>query len=191
MARYFAFLYVDDVVISKLLTSAIVILNPRTKWPAHVTVAGPFESLRNVPRKREYYRHALITGVGRFRSETQNTVYLRVGTHDLRKISSKPDYDYNPHITLYDGDNNDIGDELYFKLYPRFPFMKFHVSKLEIVKSGVTQSNMDTLLNYIDDSFFKRAGVNPVDTDQLGITDRVDLAIRAVDEAILESRKTA
>lgn len=190
MPRYFAFLYVEDEPVSKLLTTAIVILNPRAKWRAHVTVAGPFDSLRNVPRKRDYARRVLITGAGHFRSENQNTVYLKVGTFDLRSVSKKTDFDYNPHITLYDGQDHDLGDELYHRLHPKFPFLKFHVSKLEIVMTGAAQGNLDTLLNFIDHSFFDRLGLSLADAINLNNAQKINLAIRAVEEAIQVSRLT-
>lgn len=190
MSRYFAFLFVEDAAVSRLLTSAIYVLNPRAKWPAHVTVSGPYNSLRNVPRKLEYQRRVLVTGAGHFRSEQQNTVYLRVGTFDLREISNKSDYEYNPHITLYDGLDHDLGDSLYSKLGSMFPFMKFDVSKLEIVATGAKQANFNLILDHIDQDFFRKAGVGVNEAPLLNNDQKVALAVRAVNEAILVSKLT-
>ena len=75
-----------------------------------------------------------IVGIGNFFEYGQGTVYYKCNGKFLRDIWYKPDFgkDYNPHITIYNGDDRnyaraiyDIGHEYAFdarvyptKLYP-------------------------------------------------------------------------
>lgn len=189
--RYFVFLYIDDGKIGSLLNTAIAVLNPRAKWPAHITVSGPFSSRRKLPRRLEYRRPVVVYGVGQFRSDTQNTVFLRVGAEGLRDISFKEDYDFNPHITLYDGVDHQLGDALYQELEESFAFSSFYVSDLAHVEAGRDQRDMDFLLHHLDEELLGALNVTAGSFDEFSIEERVRLASRAVREALEVSRKFA
>jgi hypothetical protein len=191
MNRFFAFLYVEDEAIAPLLNTAIVVLNPRAKWPAHVTVAGPFTSRKQLPRKLAYYRSMSVFGVGQFRSETQNTVFLRVGTFDLRRVTKKPDYGFNPHITLYDGQDHELGDELYRQLRSSVPFMRLHVSRLHLVESGSPQRDMHFWFDRLDAEFVKDFGLTWSAIEGLTAEDRILIATSAIRRAVHASKGEA
>jgi len=120
MASNFLFLEFKDEEIVYLLSSLRKIFAQKTvKTNIHITVRGPYtklitdEEIRKT-RKKIQNDVILITGVGRF-DNTRHTVYLKVGSENLEKIWDKPDfpkskYGYNPHITMYDGDNESLAD---------------------------------------------------------------------------------
>lgn len=188
MSKFFAFLYVEDEETGNLLNTAIAVLNPRAKWPAHVTVSGPFSSRRQLPRKLSYYRTMDVCGVGQFRSDEQNTVYLRVGTFDLRHISRKPDFGYNPHLTLYDGDDHVLGDRLFYRLKTCIPYMRLHVSRLHLVETGSAQREMHFLFDKLDDALVRQYDLTWSNIEGLGVSDRIELATNVINRAVHASK---
>lgn len=181
--RYFVFLYVEDAFLSNMLNAAIFALDPSERWPAHVTLAGPFNSRRAVPRKLDFARRVSVIGVNQFRSDKQNTVHFRVGAQGMRDVWKKPDYPFNPHLTLYNGSNHGLGDELYSQLCLLRPIFKFDVTMLNIVTS-VAQRNFD-LLSTIDLDFSpKLRGMRLEDLRQLNDDERIDVAVESVKRAV-------
>jgi hypothetical protein len=130
LKRHFAFLYPDDKVLRELLDLAIFVLNPAEKLSAHITVAGPFEDSKDLPQQTVFLRKVCVFGVGSFKSETQNTVTLKVDARDLDAIWDKPDFPYNPHLTLYDGNDQELADRLYEVLFQERLYFCFFVSKV-------------------------------------------------------------
>jgi hypothetical protein len=116
MAKAFVFLEITDPEVSALIYGirAIAMPSPPTSAP-HVTIRGPYS--RPVPRDQLLrYRRLLsshpvvLGGVGAFQSGDHSTVYLKVQHPNLRQIWWKPDYPikdfgFNPHVTLYEGDD--------------------------------------------------------------------------------------
>ena len=133
--RFFVFFYVDNPEVEEYLNLAIFVANPLEKWPAHVTVAGPFPHRNSVPKAVPFHSEVNVRGVGRFNGSGQNTVFLNVESDELRKYWNKPDYGYNPHITIYDGDDPKLADMIYISLKTLDPFFSFPVKKLKRVKS--------------------------------------------------------
>lgn len=182
--RYFVFLKVEDSTLSNLLNIAILSLNPSEKWDAHITVAGPFSSERNLPKNRDYIRKVSVFGPGKFSGPRQNTVYLKVGTFDMRDIWVKPDYPFNPHLTLYDGEDRELSEKLFLRLQSSSMFMKFNVSKLEIVKSLKGQLDLFPMRREIDlNATFLTHGMIFEDLLQLRASDRIEIAMEALHKA--------
>jgi hypothetical protein len=181
--RYFVFLTILEKDISNLLDIAIFTLNQREKWGAHVTVAGPYNDTRNLPRQRAFERKVSVVGVGQFKSETQNTVFLRVGTDNLRDIWFKPDFPFNPHLTIYDGNNEALADNLYHRLKDIRPVMMFHVSKLNVVSAP----SGEPLLPIVPPIKFLKDYMLPVSSfdEAWKLTDenKVELAVSAIRRA--------
>lgn len=184
MKRYFAFLFVEDEYLSNILNVAIAALNPRERWPAHVTLAGPFSSLRSVPRKLEFQRRLSVLSVSQFRSDTQNTVHFVVGAEGMRNVWKKADYPYNPHLTIYDGTNHDLGDELYFRLRQLRPIFKFDVTRMHIVESGAQRDF--NLLSGLDlgGTIPALRGLQEQELDSLSDDERIEVAVAAVNAAV-------
>ncbi len=112
--RTFNVLYVSDNVIRTCLNTILIVCDPSEKTPVHITVGGP-----NRPRPRpKRYGDSIrrlpvsVLGVGNFFGPNQNTVFLRCGSEYMKKIWDKPDFEFNPHITLYDGDSRDFALKL-------------------------------------------------------------------------------
>ena len=47
-----------------------------------------------------------------FLNQNQNTVYLRCSSPELSQVWYKPNYPYNPHLTLYDGNDRGFANDL-------------------------------------------------------------------------------
>ena len=107
MDKYFIFLYPDEERAAKLLDFAVFVLNPREKWPAHVTVAGPFSDPRRFEIRREFNETIFALGPSNFFANGGSTVFLRVDFLHRSEVWWKPDFKGRPipHLTLYDGPN--------------------------------------------------------------------------------------
>lgn len=182
-ARYFLFLYVEEKDLDSLLNLAIYCLNPSEKWPAHVTLAGPFKSRKPIPNDVNYVRQMSVLGMGQFRSETQNTVFLNVGTYDLRSVWNKPDYDFKPHLTLYDGKDHSLGDRLFESLKLIKPFFSFNVTRLQEVRSTARQSSFE-LRSKVDPKTLSETSKLTIDQlGKLSTSDRIFVAERCIERA--------
>lgn len=89
----------------------------------HITVRGPYT--KPIPQKSiERFQRImsddilLIHGVGVFKNEDTYVVYIKINSDTLKGIWWKPDYpikDYgfNPHISLYIGDDKELANAIY------------------------------------------------------------------------------
>ncbi len=112
--RIFYVVYVPAGEFRACLDAMRVIARPQTRFPAHLTVRGPYAEPLDVSPHSDRIRDAIIriAGVGTF-SGGQNTVFLHCSCPDLLTVWDKRDYGYNPHITLYDGDSPAFAEALY------------------------------------------------------------------------------
>ena len=116
VTRMFHVLYVPDGLIAGCLDAIRVLANPAEKHRAHITVRGPYRHGR--PRVDTINRliessEIKIHGSGNFFAFGQNTVFLQCRSPRLRAVWDKPDYDFNPHITLYDGSSREFASRLW------------------------------------------------------------------------------
>ncbi len=123
MAGNFLFLEFTDEEIVYLLSSLRKIFTQKQiKTNIHITVRGPYaKTITEGEIKKADHTIKndviLIAGVGRF-SDSRHTVYLKVRSDNLEKIWDKPDYPkskygFNPHITMYDGNNAQLAEGIY------------------------------------------------------------------------------
>jgi hypothetical protein len=150
-SRYFLFMYPFEADVRGLLSLAIFALNPEEKWPAHVTVAGPFNSRPHAPAKFDGKVPAFCLGTGNFFRQNLSTVYLNIGVHNLRKIWRKPDFtgDPVPHLSLYNGKDRDFAENIFRELSPVRPYFSFSAVGLSVVKS-VSGQSVSTLREQVD-----------------------------------------
>ena len=182
--RYFLFMTIEDEILANFLNLAIFALNPDEKWEAHVTLAGPFSSTRNLPKKRAYVKKISVLGTGNFFSSGQNTVFLKIGASELAEVWNKPDYPYNPHLTLYDGPNAKLAHHLYQSLSNMRIFLKFFVSRLVVATSIKGQSSPIFLSNPINfQSLFSTRSLSWKDFRMLDDENRINIAIEALSKA--------
>lgn len=101
----FYVVYLADPVLQAGLDLIRLLANPEEKWPAHVTVRGPYNSEPDLPDNVVEIEgsYLSITGVRDFFNTSQNTVYLACQSSALATIWDKPSYGFSPHLTLYDG----------------------------------------------------------------------------------------
>ena len=123
-SRTFHVLFVPDGPIASCIDAIRVLTNPAEKHRAHITVRGPYR--RRGSRSGKVSRFVegseiSIYGSGNFFESGQNTVYLQCTARELETVWDKPDYGFNPHITLYDGSSHEFARELW-EIVSRHPF---------------------------------------------------------------------
>lgn len=126
--KYFVFLEICDADICELLNGLRSVFNQRIfKTGIHVTLRGPYVRRMDELELDEWFHKIkasaiLIANAGMFENETESVVYLRVSTShnskNLSAITRKFDYpknrfDFNPHITLYAGNDKEKAKRIY------------------------------------------------------------------------------
>ena len=115
--RLFYVVYLADPFVQSCLDLIRYLAEWSEKTPAHITVRGPYD--RRLPAKIEQEIDATmrgakvdVLGVSAFLNQHQNTIYLRCSAPELSHVWYKPNYPFNPHLTLYDGDDRAFADDL-------------------------------------------------------------------------------
>src|SRR4051812_811014 len=88
-----------------ILDAVRLFAKPTAKYPAHVTVRGPYAEPADTAEWEAALRGQTVhvDGVGTFFGEAQSTVFLKAHSDAIRAAWDKPDYpDYNPHLTVCD-----------------------------------------------------------------------------------------
>ena len=116
--RTFHVLYVPDGIVASCIDAIRVLANPTEKHRAHITVGGPYSYQRSWNILHGFNRliessEVYVRGVDNFFDSNQNTVYLKCGSPLLKDVWYKPDYGFNPHITLYDGSSSELARKLW------------------------------------------------------------------------------
>ncbi len=165
--KLFYVIYIKDEIIRTLIDGIRFLADPKQKYQAHLTVRGPY---KRTPKKYERHWNTSIrdhdihiNGLGTFFNDTQNTVYLSCeGGDSLKSIWNKRDYkEYNPHITLYNGNDRKYAEQLKDVLNGLEFDFNVDVDELEILKP-VTIKNQLNLFNepyvsaYLDRDLLKR-----------------------------------
>ena len=115
-SRTFHVLYVPDGLLASCIDAIRVLANPAEKHRAHITVRGPYyhggKQVGSFNRLVEG-SEVSIKGSGHFFDFGQNTVFLQCESPDLQAVWDKPDFGFNPHITLYDGSSQEFARNLW------------------------------------------------------------------------------
>lgn len=166
--KYFVFIFPARGEIRKLLNLAVFALSPREKWPAHVTVAGPFQRRPHSRSNPNFNRTIFSLGVWNFFDQGLNTVYLKVGMPGMDKYWFKPTFMGNPvaHLSLYNGDDSEFAKDIFLAFQPIRLFFSFHTEGLEVVKS--TSQKQFSLREEVDVNIMS-------DTKGMSLDDIVDL----------------
>lgn len=143
--RFFIFLYPEIGRIKSHLDLVVYLLNPREKWPAHITVAGPFNRKSDFRIKDKFDATVFALNVGTFFSSGSPTVFIHVGFLGRKRVWRKPDFGGNaiPHLTLYDGKDMDFASRVYNVVSRVRPFFSFNTSGLQVVTSITGQYRVD------------------------------------------------
>jgi len=147
--RWFDIIRFQEQEIQCLLDSIIVLANPDEKTPSHITLRGPYDEApdssaieSNIVGSRVH-----IIGVGNFFNEGQNTVFLRCGSDYIKKYWWKPNFPFNPHITLFDGQSIEFSQKLHSLLSRVKPYFQLTVGSLQTHRTVSGQKSFDLLLN--------------------------------------------
>jgi hypothetical protein len=152
--KIFYVLYIDNE-IGKCIDAIRFIASPKEKHASHVTVRGPYKRRISVKKINSKLKGNIIriSGVGSFisRVNNQTTVFFKCdGTH-LRNVWGKREFGYEPHITVYDGEDFDFAEELY-RLMNQFYFdLTFYSDQLEVLSTLPRQTSFGPKLVFKDD----------------------------------------
>ncbi len=142
---WFRTIYFQEKRVQSCLDAIILIANPKEKNSAHITVRGPYSKRDDSDKTSSELvgTNVTVLGGGRFFRENQNTVFLECGSELLQKYWWKPDYGYNPHITLYDGESRDFAEKLFQVLRNHKLFFCLTVGKILFSESIRGQKAFD------------------------------------------------
>ena len=145
--RWFNVLYFEDA-IQACLDAIVLFANPTEKNRAHITIQGPYERRQNIESVAEELvgTEVAVVGVNKFFSDTQNTVYLNCGSEAIRRHWHKPDYPFNPHITLYDGPSREFAQSLVNELKSQKLYFRALIGGVKSLSSVPGQSSFEPLL---------------------------------------------
>ena len=181
---YFEIIEVGHPELRKCLDALRVICNPREKQSAHVTVAGPFRNTPEPHGLRDQVIGATITvyGVGCFFGERQNTVILECDAPIIKKVWRKYAYGYTPHITLYDGESQQLAEALYTRAREFDLHFEFPAGRLVRIESTKGQQDF-TLASSIEYDFVAHLVGMSIDMqslDELSTAQRLNFATRVL-----------
>ncbi len=180
-SRYFVFVYPALGEVRDYLNLAVFALSPREKWPAHITVAGPFSKRPSSRAKPKFNSTVFSLGVWHFFNDGLNTVYLKVGMPALKRYWLKPGFATNavPHLSLYNGIDAAFSREIFNKLQPLNLQFSFPVKSIEIVKSSA-QRLTDLRQQINADCLKMTEGMQLDDIALLSNSERLEIAVQAL-----------
>lgn len=184
--RYFFFIYPKDPRLTKHIDMCVYLLNPLEKWPAHITVAGPFERKTESRLNIAFDTTVFAMGMSNFFNQNQTTVFINVGLKDIKRIWKKPDYlgKMIPHMSIYNGDDIDYAKAVYMRLAPMRPFFSFEIDGMYRIASEKGQGR-STLRERLDlDVLPQLSGRNIDDIKRIDPYDRLELAAECFAKAI-------
>lgn len=124
MSKYFLFLELRDGEICTLLHELRLCFNGEpSKSNIHITVRGPYKhpfKAKDIEKYKQLMERDTIRicDVDRFDFPGSSVVFLRVKSQHLESIWWKPDYPkqiygFNPHISLYSGNDKALADKVF------------------------------------------------------------------------------
>jgi len=151
---------IGDEKLKECLNAIRLIGNPEEKHDAHLTVRGPYIGKRgyhgrdsNSMLKQSYV--VRVTSVDNFFEHHQNTVFFSCMAPNLKSAWWKPDYPYNPHITLYDGPSREFAEALYslFRLYS----FRINFESDGLIPLRRSEKNGSMMISFLEESLSANA----------------------------------
>lgn len=113
-------IYVNTGVIGTCLDAIRLLASPSAKRFSHLTVRGPYDSpmdeqaIADLNQKLEP-NGIFIVGAGNFfdGGQNQNTVFFKCHGNSLKHVWDKKNYDFEPHVTVYDGPDRKFAESVY------------------------------------------------------------------------------
>lgn len=134
--------YIKEPEIRSLVNFAKLVCNPKSRSEAHVSIRGPYKHKINNDILTKYNAilsgsKILVSGIGSFINENQNTVFLKCKSESIKKVwTRKNKYGYNPHITIYDNSLKSFASSLFNELQKLSIRFSFTATKLELIEFG-------------------------------------------------------
>jgi hypothetical protein len=100
-----------------------VVLNPKTRRKAHLSLRGPYASALSdesidVINNRLAVLAIEFIGMGRFKEPGQGTIFIECARSSrLREVWDKPGLPFRPHVTAFDGPNVEYADAIAKELF--------------------------------------------------------------------------
>jgi len=170
---FFYVLHVKAKPLADCLDAIRFLCDPLQKQRAHVTVRGPYRKRISVNKLNDKVSGGIVSfdGVGNFFSSHQNTVFFRCSAPRLKAVWNKPDFPFNPHLTIYDGKSAEFAHRL-FELVSRYQYpLRFRAEQLEAIESKKGQSSMSLALAFNSDLVRKAIGQGIVAADVPGLSE--------------------
>jgi len=187
--RVFYVLYLPNQQIASWIDTVRLVLNPAEKWPAHITVRGPYKrrlAARGLERLNQQLKGNVISiyDVGRFRNVDSHVIYLACRGTKLETVWNKKDFGFNPHITLFKGSESsaDIVEDLVRAIHWQFTVVS---DRLEELISGTGQKDLRLYRSYDADLLSAATGtrISPFNIGSLTVEDRLNIAKRMLSQA--------
>lgn len=161
----FYVLYPKEKLVRDFLNSIKLLCDYKQRTEAHITVRGPYKiklgdiiiDSQNDIIKGEKIVIANVENF--FAFNNQNTVFLKCNDNDnLKKIWKKITYnDFRPHITMYDGRDYSLGQQIFLILSKNFKPFTYEVNELSYLESKAKDPmGLYSLKNFFDYSFYKQ-----------------------------------
>jgi hypothetical protein len=176
---FFYVLHVKAKQLADCLDAIRFLCNPAEKQRAHITVRGPYRKRIDVKRLSEKVNGGIVSfdGVGNFFDSRQNTIFFRCSAPRLRAVWNKPDFPFNPHLTIYDGKSAEFAHRL-FDLMSRYEYpLRFRAEELEAIESRKGQDSMSLALAF-NSELVRRAvgyGITAAEVPRLSEHRRLEL----------------
>lgn len=135
--RYFYVTYVAEPDLQIALDAIRLLADPTENTLAHITIQGPYSELPTQPLATLALEGQVVRVLrtGDFFRSNQNTVFLECECDGFHERWFKPNYEYRPHITIYDGPSRAFARQLR-KLLSRHPAeLTFHSTGLALLRS--------------------------------------------------------
>ena len=165
-----------------MLDAVRLVCDPTQKFLSHVTVRGPYqkEMQPETAVRLSGSEPVEVGGIGNFFNYGQNTVFLRCDSREIRHAWRKPNYPYNPHLTLYDGRSPAFARMLFDALRSMDWEFSFQPTSLQALVSSPGQLSSNIWLEHNKDSLRTASGFElaPETIKDLTDAERVELAKR-------------
>jgi len=166
--RWFSYVLIEDKEIQNFIDAIIFLCNPVEKNGAHITMMGPLKDKLEISELNKIKNEMIgskisIIGVGRFFNDRQNTVFLQCGSDFVKKFWKKPDFPFNPHITIYNGKSRDFAEKIYLIFRENRLFFELSVGDVICLQSHSGQKDFHLIFSLdLDGIRGALGGENPI-----------------------------
>lgn len=157
--KYFFLVYPESGYLRSLLDCIRLIVDPAQSNYAHITLKGPYnrrvEKVLQRDNKLIAGKWLQIRGAGHFFNEKQSTVFLSCArTSELENIwkskRKKSFKQFNPHLTIYDGNDRGFAERLLVVLSKFDLTFDFQIKSLTLYESKSSKSSLFNLQSEIN-----------------------------------------